>query len=174
MQGTVSELRERGVLDYVVLDPDVDADADWSGSGQDTIDAGRNMIDSAQDVMPSPPLSPIHTSSPTRDGAVSPGDSLSLSRGSRPPTRAGRSARQQTVFTGPSVPLKPSKGPRKLVEDEARARGNVKWSIYNTYLEASYVPKLTVLGDILISTQRLSFMGNIARFDSWLSMFWTH
>lgn len=26
---------------------------------------------------------------------------------------------------------------RKLVEDEARATGNVKWSIYNTYLKAS-------------------------------------
>lgn len=42
------------------------------------------------------------------------------------------------------VPLevkgKPSDGtkkPRKLVEDEHRAEGSVKWNIYNTYLKAS-------------------------------------
>lgn len=31
------------------------------------------------------------------------------------------------------------KKPRKLVKDEAREHGAVKWSIYNTYLEASFV-----------------------------------
>lgn len=30
------------------------------------------------------------------------------------------------------------KKPRKLIEDERRETGNVKWSIYKTYLKASY------------------------------------
>ena len=29
--------------------------------------------------------------------------------------------------------------PRKLIEDEERESGNVKWAIYNTYLKASCV-----------------------------------
>jgi len=32
---------------------------------------------------------------------------------------------------------KPAKKPRKLVEEEARATGNVKWPIYKVYLKAS-------------------------------------
>lgn len=32
-----------------------------------------------------------------------------------------------------------SKKPRKLVEDEARATGSVKWKVYKTYLKATYV-----------------------------------
>ncbi|KAG8691765.1 hypothetical protein FRC08_010094 [Ceratobasidium sp. 394] len=47
MHGTVSDLRDRESLDYVVLDPDVDSDVDWSPSAQDTIDDDRNTIDSA-------------------------------------------------------------------------------------------------------------------------------
>jgi hypothetical protein len=31
------------------------------------------------------------------------------------------------------------KSPRKLVKDEHREEGSVKWSIYNTYLKATYV-----------------------------------
>lgn len=31
------------------------------------------------------------------------------------------------------------KNPRKLIEDEKRETGNVKWSIYHTYLKASCV-----------------------------------
>jgi hypothetical protein len=32
-----------------------------------------------------------------------------------------------------------AKKPRKLVEQEKQEEGSVKWSIYNTYLQASYV-----------------------------------
>lgn len=32
---------------------------------------------------------------------------------------------------------KKGKKPRKLIEDEKREEGSVKWSIYNTYLKAS-------------------------------------
>ena len=32
-----------------------------------------------------------------------------------------------------------AKKPRKLVEDERRETGSVKWTIYKTYLKASYV-----------------------------------
>lgn len=39
----------------------------------------------------------------------------------------------------PAKPAEGSKKPRKLVEDEHREAGGVKWSIYKTYLEASSV-----------------------------------
>lgn len=32
-----------------------------------------------------------------------------------------------------------SKTPRKLIKDEHRESGGVKWSVYNAYLKASYV-----------------------------------
>ncbi|QRW13623.1 ABC transporter transmembrane region [Ceratobasidium sp. AG-Ba] len=137
MQGTVSDLRDQALLDYVVLDPDVDADADWASSAADAIDDGRNMIDSAQQQVPSPVVSRRNTSSPTRSEGESSRDSPSPSRGARPPTSNRKSARQQTVFTGPSPAIQPGRGPRKLVEAEARATGNVKWRIYKTYLQAS-------------------------------------
>ena len=35
--------------------------------------------------------------------------------------------------------MAPTKKPRKLVKDEHRETGGVKWSIYKSYLEASYV-----------------------------------
>lgn len=34
---------------------------------------------------------------------------------------------------------KSKKKPRKLIEEEHRETGSVKWNIYNTYLKASYV-----------------------------------
>jgi hypothetical protein len=40
---------------------------------------------------------------------------------------------------GALKPTEDIKKPRKLVKDEAREHGAVKWSIYNTYLEASFV-----------------------------------
>ena len=36
------------------------------------------------------------------------------------------------------------KKPRKLIEDEKRETGSVKWNIYKTYLKASYVPCIWV------------------------------
>lgn len=36
-------------------------------------------------------------------------------------------------------PTKETKKPRKLIKDEERQEGGVKWSIYKTYLKASYV-----------------------------------
>jgi hypothetical protein len=40
-----------------------------------------------------------------------------------------------------AAPKKPhdAKQPRKLVQDEYREVGGVKWSVYKTYLQASYV-----------------------------------
>jgi hypothetical protein len=32
-----------------------------------------------------------------------------------------------------------TKKPRKLIKDEERQKGSVKWNIYNTYLKASWV-----------------------------------
>lgn len=44
--------------------------------------------------------------------------------------------------TNPAVDLKK---PRKLIKDEAREHGAVKWSIYKTYLSASCVLNFLVL-----------------------------
>ena len=40
---------------------------------------------------------------------------------------------------GEPAPDKTKKKPRKLIEEEQRETGSVKWHIYNTYLKASYV-----------------------------------
>ncbi|KAG8687132.1 hypothetical protein FRC09_013677, partial [Ceratobasidium sp. 395] len=183
MQGTVSDLRDQELLDYVVLDPDVDADADWSAPAQDTIDDGKNMIDSAQDAMNSPTMSRRNTSSPTvsrrntssptRDGAASSRDSPSPNRGSRPPTSTRRSARQQTVFTGPAPILKSDKGPRKLVEDEARATGNVKWRIYKTYLQASGYFSWALLLVLILSYQSFGLVEKLW-LKTWGEAYQTH
>jgi hypothetical protein len=42
-------------------------------------------------------------------------------------------------------PAEETKKPRKLVKDEEREEGGVKWNIYNTYLKASYVRSVTAL-----------------------------
>jgi hypothetical protein len=39
-----------------------------------------------------------------------------------------------------------SKKPRKLIKDEERQEGGVRWNIYNTYLKASCVSPVVVLG----------------------------
>ena len=38
-----------------------------------------------------------------------------------------------------AVPARDTKKPRKLIKDEERQEGGVKWNIYNTYLKASCV-----------------------------------
>ncbi|KAJ1301354.1 hypothetical protein OPQ81_003753 [Rhizoctonia solani] len=125
MQGVVSELQEQGQLDYVVLDADVS-----SHSEPDTIDSGKNMIDSAADALNSPTYR--RTASPTQEIPKA-SETITSARESR---FAAKAARQRTVFTARVEPV-PGKGPRKLVQDEARAEGNVKWRIYKTYLKAS-------------------------------------
>jgi len=40
-------------------------------------------------------------------------------------------------------PIDIAKKPRKLVKDEHRESGGVKWTIYKTYLKASYVTLFT-------------------------------
>lgn len=45
-------------------------------------------------------------------------------------------ASQGAVNDGVGVPAK-AKKPRKLIEDERREEGSVKWRIYKTYLKAS-------------------------------------
>lgn len=54
-----------------------------------------------------------------------------------------RNDRKDETNTRPHNPSeslpKDSKAPRKLVEEEERARGSVKWPIYEKYIKASYV-----------------------------------
>jgi hypothetical protein len=42
--------------------------------------------------------------------------------------------------------MQDTRKPRKLIKDEAREHGAVKWSIYNTYLQASCVPSAILCG----------------------------
>ncbi|KZP20527.1 multidrug resistance-associated ABC transporter [Athelia psychrophila] len=57
-----------------------------------------------------------------------------------------------------------TKKPRKLVEDEHRAEGGVKWGIYNTYLEASWYGTWVIILILISLSQALGvgervFMG---------------
>jgi hypothetical protein len=128
MQGAVSELQEQGQLDYVVLDADA-----LTNSEPDIIDSGKNMIDSAAEALNSPTYR--RTASPIEEIPIV-SETITSARDSR---FAAKAARQRTVFTARVEPPA-SKGPRKLVQDESRAEGNVKWRIYKTYLKASCVP----------------------------------
>ncbi|KAG8689189.1 hypothetical protein FRC11_003875, partial [Ceratobasidium sp. 423] len=141
MQGIVSELQEEGQLDYVVLDADVS-----SNSEPDIIDSGKNMIDSVADECNSPTYR--RTASPTQEMPKAP-EAITSARETR---FAAKAARQRTVFTARVDPL-PSKGPRKLVQDEARAEGNVKWRIYKTYLKASGYFSWVVLVFLIVGYQ---------------------
>ncbi|CAE7221585.1 unnamed protein product [Rhizoctonia solani] len=141
MQGVVSELQEQGQLDYVVLDADAS-----SNSEPDIIDSGRNMIDSAADALSSP--THRRTASPTQELA-NPPETITSARETR---FAAKAARQRTVFTARVEPL-PSKSPKKLVQDEARAEGNVKWRIYKTYLKASGYFSWVVLVFLIVGYQ---------------------
>ncbi|KAI0257019.1 hypothetical protein BJV78DRAFT_1272168 [Lactifluus subvellereus] len=59
------------------------------------------------------------------------------------------------VIEAPGPPRE-AKKPRKLVKDEERQEGGVKWSIYNTYLEASSYWTWIILGFLIILSQLLS------------------
>lgn len=84
-QGTVKELRARGVLDNITHDESVEAHKEEQAAaiaeGSDTVEA---KTDDAEEAKP---------------------DKV--------------------------------KSPRKLIEEEHRETGNVKWAIYKTYLKAS-------------------------------------
>ncbi|CAE6448018.1 unnamed protein product [Rhizoctonia solani] len=161
MQGVVSELQEQGQLDYVALDADAS-----SSSEPDIIDSGKNMIDSAADALNSP--THRRTASPTQEMA-NPPETITSARETR---FAAKAARQRTVFTARVEPP-PSKGPRKLVQDEARAEGNVKWRIYKTYLKASGYFSWVVLVFLIVGYQGF---GLIERFwlKTWGEAYDTH
>jgi len=51
-------------------------------------------------------------------------------------TKEGEDPEAEALKDG-AAPTKDKKSPRKLVKDEHREEGSVKWSIYNTYLKAT-------------------------------------
>ncbi|KAN0111601.1 hypothetical protein V8E52_008339 [Russula decolorans] len=55
-----------------------------------------------------------------------------------------------------ALPGSETKKPRKLVKDEERQEGGVKWNIYNTYLKASSYWTWTILGFFIILFQILT------------------
>jgi len=69
------------------------------------------------------------------------------------------------------------KRPRKLVKDEHREQGGVKFSIYKSYMKASYVDFLLTPDDSTlvcgsINSCRLLLLGHIGRGVFWFS--WLH
>jgi hypothetical protein len=46
---------------------------------------------------------------------------------------------EETLVNGTTIPEDKNKKPRKLVDDEHRETGGVKWSVYKSYLKASCV-----------------------------------
>ncbi|KAJ8589109.1 P-loop containing nucleoside triphosphate hydrolase protein [Rhizopogon salebrosus TDB-379] len=52
-------------------------------------------------------------------------------------------------------PVEAKKKPRKLIKDEHRETGGVKWSIYNAYLKASSYWTWSILGFLIVCTQLL-------------------
>ncbi|EMD39008.1 hypothetical protein CERSUDRAFT_104287 [Gelatoporia subvermispora B] len=65
------------------------------------------------------------------------------------------------AIEGNGKPAPPTKKPRKLVEEEKRETGSVKWHIYNTYLKASSYWTWAILSFLIISTQ---FLGVTEKF----------
>ncbi|TDL18519.1 multidrug resistance-associated ABC transporter [Rickenella mellea] len=63
-----------------------------------------------------------------------------IAQDSAPPTQENDQETKEASdvkVDDPNAPAAEAKKPRKLVEDEERASGGVKWSIYKTYLKAS-------------------------------------
>ncbi len=87
-QGTVKDLRARGVLDDIAHDEAVEVHKE------------EQAIEVAE----------------TSAGAVDEADA-----------------------EGDAKPVEKAKKPRKLIEEERRETGSVKWAIYKTYLKASWV-----------------------------------
>jgi hypothetical protein len=54
--------------------------------------------------------------------------------------------------------LAPTKKPRKLVKDEHRETGGVKWSIYKSYLEASYAIFLRCQPHLILNFDLFQFV----------------
>ena len=54
--------------------------------------------------------------------------------------------------------MAPTKKPRKLVKDEHRETGGVKWSIYKNYLEASYAIFLRYRSHLLLNFELFQFV----------------
>ena len=98
-QGTVAELRERGILDAIALDSEIN-------------------LDIAGAVVNPQQLSDVAM----KDGAQE-GDIIS-----------------KIATVGPN-----KKAPVKLVQEEHRAEGNIKMSIYVTYLRAACVWRHTFI-----------------------------
>ncbi|KAF8439690.1 multidrug resistance-associated ABC transporter [Boletus edulis BED1] len=65
-------------------------------------------------------------------------------------------ASEASVDNAPAEPAKDgSKKPRKLIKDEHRETGGVKWSVYNAYLKASSYWTWSILTILIICSQSL-------------------
>lgn len=94
-QGSVKDLRERGLLDEITHD--------------ESVEAHKEEVKAEAEVKIEEPNAEIDADAPEDEDADA---------DAKPDNKKG-------------------KKPRKLIEDEKREEGSVKWSIYNTYLKAS-------------------------------------
>ncbi|KAH9922425.1 multidrug resistance-associated ABC transporter [Fomitopsis serialis] len=110
-QGTVKDLRARGLLDDITHDESVEAHKE-----EEKVEAEEKAKE---------PNAEIDAEAPEEEDADAKPDK------------------------------KDDKKPRKLIEDEKRETGSVKWSIYNTYLKASSYWTWVILFTLIILTQVL-------------------
>lgn len=103
-QGTLADLRARGILDEIAHSEEVNAHEEELSA-----------------AVADPPLEPVDASEVENSGAAT-----------------------------------ETKKPRKLIKDEERQQGGVKWSIYNTYLKASSYWTWIILSFFIILAQLLS------------------
>ncbi|KAI0050163.1 multidrug resistance-associated ABC transporter [Auriscalpium vulgare] len=106
-QGTVAELRERGILDEITQEAELEA-AEKQATAEEVPSAEEAVANAAG---------------------------------------SGEEAAE---------PAAEHKKPRKLIEDEQRETGGIKWSIYNTYMKASSYWTWVIMELIIILEQVLS------------------
>ncbi|KAI0275322.1 multidrug resistance-associated ABC transporter [Gloeopeniophorella convolvens] len=105
-QGTLSELRARGILDEIAQSEEVTAHEEEQKAAAEEPSAEEAAVEAT-----------LEDPQPVKDAV---------------------------------------KKPRKLVKDEERQEGGVKWNIYNTYLKASSYWTWTILGTLILLSQILS------------------
>ncbi|EAU87480.2 ATP-binding cassette transporter [Coprinopsis cinerea okayama7 len=150
-QGTVEELRSAGLIDDIAFDAFVDSGL--RGEGEE------EFVFNVEDADASGGASPgvgegVEGTMPTTPGETVP---TVASGAAGTPTAAAAT----TATATSSAMKKGKKKPRKLVKDEHRETGGVKWSIYKAYLKASsywiwaFLAFMVVVVQILGASEKL-------------------
>ncbi|KZP20510.1 hypothetical protein FIBSPDRAFT_932199 [Athelia psychrophila] len=95
-------------------------------------------------------------------GSITQDESLTLEQ--EKPADAEEVLDPKAALDADGKAVEATKKPRKLIEDEHRAEGGVKWGIYNTYLEASWYGTWVIILILILLNEALGvgervFMG---------------